>query len=221
MSHETGGQDESTASSMAPTPHGITAETVSRIPMGYNKTEESIASSTGSDFLERQVKRDQQEEHLNTKHVSAITVSLQQYSDIIGLDHSQVDPQADMLVGLQMHMDANPPTGTLADLHVDLIPTSCPERPALPPIKVDDNDDATFEAYATAYRLRPPGTTRLDSGVRNTMRQEAAFDDAIFQPLRLTSHKTVFNRRIAAEDVGAVAVLRTVRKRKRETKDTH
>ena len=218
---DTSGPDESTDSSMAPMPHKITAEILSCIPIGYNKLEASVASSSGADFLERQVKRDQEEEHLNTKHASAVAVSLQQYFDIIGQDHTQVDLQAEMLVGLQMHMEADPPTGTPADLRADLAPSCRPGSPAVPAIAVDDDyDDTTFAAYATAYQLRPPGTTQLDSGVRNTMRREAAMDDAIFQPLRLTSRKTLIERRIATEDAGAVTVHRNVRKRKRETKDT-
>ena len=205
----------------------VTVETLSCLPRGYNSLDAGIASSTDGDFHERQVKRAQGEEYLNAKHVSAITVSVQQCSDIIGRDHVRISPQAEMLVGLQMHLKADPPAGIPADLRADLEPGYRPDSPASSAILIDDQlDDAPLidhieGAYATAYQLRPQGTARLASGVAETMRREAAMDDAIFRPnLRLT-RKMGPERRWDGEHVGTVAsVRRNVRKRKRETKDT-
>jgi hypothetical protein len=187
--------------------------------------EASTASLKDGDFHERHVRHPQEEEHLSKKRVSAITVSLQRCSDIISRDHTQVDPQAEMLVGLQMHMKADPPAGFPADLRADLGSKPRETPLAAPEIAIDDHaDDDSFEdhiegAYATAYQMRAAGTTRLESGVADTMRREAAMDDAIFRPnMRLTM---LIERRGTGESVGSgTAVRRDVRKRKRELKDT-
>ena len=184
-------------------------------------------SPTDQGFHERQIERLEEDNHLNAEHAAAITLSVQRWCDIIAQDHIQVDAQADMLLGLQMHMTANPAPGTPADLRADLEPNHQPD-PRIPPgVEPDDeaSDDPYYanlqEAYAMAYQLQVPGTERLGFVVADTMRREAAMDDAIFRPNRLRSRSAMLieNRR-AEECVGAVAVQRFVRKRRREEKDT-
>jgi hypothetical protein len=122
---------------------------------------------------------------LTAKHVSALTLSVQQYSDIIERNHTQVDPLTEILVGLQADIkDDELLTGIPVYLHTNL-EADCRPCPSAPPeIKVDDEtDEAAFAdhvegAYATTYQMRAPGTFQLETGIRDTMRREAAMDDA-------------------------------------------
>lgn len=187
--------------------------------------ETRIASSVEADFHERQVSCANEETHPTTKHASAITVSLQQCSDIISRRRPQVDPQADMLAGLQMHMKPNPPAAFPADLRADLDVNHRLDPPALPPIPIDEHygdaeDNNPLEsAYATAYQLRAPGVVKLDSEVAATMRREAAMDDAIFRPRFMLPRTPARELRRFGEYTNGPMIQRHVRKRKREEKD--
>jgi hypothetical protein len=184
-------------------------------------------SPTDQGFHERQIERLEEDNHLGAGHAAAITLSVQRWCDIIAQDHIQVDAQADMLLGLQMHMTANPAPGTPADLRADLEPNHQPDPRISPDVEPDDEagDDPFYaslqDEYATAYQLQVPGMERLGFVVADTMRREAAMDDAIFRPNRLQSRRAILieNRR-ARDCVGEVAVQRSVRKRRREEKDT-
>jgi hypothetical protein len=218
--------EEETDFSRAAEAHQITAEALSWLPKMHSTSHADTNSPADQAFHERQIERLEEDNHLNAEHAAAITLSVQRWCDIIAQDHIQVDAQADMLLGLQMHMTANPASGTPADLRADLEPNHQSDPRISPDVEPDDDaSDDPFsanlqEAYATAYQLRVPGT-ELGFAVADTMRREAAMDDAIFRPnrLRSTSAMLIENRR-AEECVGAVAVQRTVRKRKREEKDT-
>jgi hypothetical protein len=224
---EGGPNEEGTDFSRAAEVHQITAEALSRLPKMHNTFHADTNSPTDQAFHERQIERLEEDNHPNAEHAAAITLSVQRWCDIIAQDHIQVDAQADMLLGLQMHMTANPAPGTPADLRADLEPNHQPD-PRIPPgVELDDEaSDEPFyanlqDAYATAYQLRVPGTDRLGFVVADTMRREAAMDNAIFRPNRLWSRSAMLieNRR-AGDCVGAVAVQRPVRKRRREEKDT-
>jgi hypothetical protein len=178
-------------------------------------------------FHERQMERREQDNHLNAEHTAAMMLSVQRWCDIIAQHHIPVDQQADMLLGLQMHMTANPAPGTPADLSADLEPMHHPDADVPPGVEPDDEaSDGAFyvdlhDAYVTDYQLQVPGTERLGFAIAETMRREAAMNDAVFRPNRLPSRSAMLieNRR-ARDCVGAVAVQRPVRKRRREEKDT-
>ena len=217
-----GGPNEGTDFSRAAEAHQITAEALSRLPRMHSAFHADTNSLTDQGFHERQIECLEEDNHLNTEHA----LSVQQWCDTIVQDHIQVDAQADMLLGHQMHMTASPAPGTPADLRANLEPNYQPD-PRIPPgVEVDDEADGEpfyanlQEAYAMAYQFRVPGMERLSFVIADTIRREAAMDDAIFRPnrLRSTSATLIENRR-AGECVGAVAVQRTVRKRKREEKD--
>lgn len=222
-------QDNGSASPVQ-TPHDITAETPSRLPRASHITPASTLASKDADFPETQLGCAQDETHLNARHASALTLSWQRYFDIVARCHAQVDPRAEALVGLQPDMAVKPPIGIPADLHADLDPDrpSRPPRPvASPEIKVDDEaDEHSFAdlvegAYATAYQMRAPGISQLESGIRDVMRREAAMDDAIFRPnLRDLGRIMLSERQVAGEDITVVSVHKNVRKRKREHKYT-
>lgn len=224
---EGGPNEEGADFSRAAEVHQITAEALSWLAKLHNTFHADTNSPTDRGFHERQIERHEEDNYLNAEHAAAITLSVQRWCDIIAQDHIPVDAQADMLLGLQMHMTANPAPGTPTDLRADLERNHQPD-PRIPP-GVEPDDEASGDpfyanlqdAYATAYQLRVPGTERLGFVVADTMRREAAMDDAIFRPNRLQSRSVMLteNRR-AGECVGAVAVQRSVRKRRREEKDT-
>jgi hypothetical protein len=186
--------------------------------------EANIASSRDGDFHERQIESTQEEGHLKTEHDSALTISLQQYSVILGRDHTQVETQAEMLTGIQMDVSADPRTSIPADLRTVLEPNSRRDSQPSPEIKVDEEADDTRHtegAYAIAYQLGTPGMIQFDYGLCDAMRREAALDDAIFRPSLRPMKRTALNeRRLAGEDATIVSVHRTIRKRKRENKAT-
>jgi hypothetical protein len=220
-------QDKSSDSRVVSVAREVTAKTLSCLPGGHHMLQASIASSKDGDFHERQVGCAQEETHSTAKHVSALALSVQQYSDIIERNHTQVDPLIETLVGLQADMKDEPPTGIPADLHADL-ETDCRPCPSAPPeIKVDDEaDDAGFAdqvegAYATAYQMRALGIFQLETGIRDTMRREAAMDDAIFRPnLRTMGRIMLSERQVGGQDIAVVSVHKNIRKRKRESKNT-
>jgi hypothetical protein len=224
---EGGLTEEGTDFSRAAEVHQVTAEALSWLPKMHSTFHADTNSPTDQGFHERQIERLEEDNHLNAEHAAAITLSVQRWCDIIAQDHIQVDAQADMLLGLQTHMTANPAHGTPVDLRADLEPKHQPD-PRIPPgVEPDDeaSDDPFYanlqDAYATAYQLQIPGMERLGFVVADTMRREAAMNDAIFRPNRLRSRSAILieNRR-AGECVGAVAVQRSVRRRRREKKDT-
>src|SRR5271155_1800406 len=142
--------------------HQITAEALSWLPKMHSTFHADTNSPTDQGFHERQIERLEEDNHLNAEHAAAITLSVQRWCDIIAQDHIQVDAQADMLLGLQMHMTANPAPGTPADLRADLEPNHQPD-PRIPPgVEPDDeaSDDPFYanlqDAYATAYQLQVP-----------------------------------------------------------------
>jgi hypothetical protein len=57
---------------------------------------------------------------------------------------------------------------------------------ATPIVEIDEEytDEHVQEAYATAYQLRSPGMAQLEPGVADSMRREAAMDDALFRSSR-------------------------------------
>jgi hypothetical protein len=220
-----GGPNEGSDFSRAAEVHQITAEALSWLPKTHSTFHADTDSPTDQGFHERQIERLEEDNHLNAEHAAAITLSVQRWCDIIAQDHIQVDAQADMLLGLQMHMTANPAPGIPADLRADLEPNHQPD-PRIPPSMEPDDEASDYppyanlqDAYATAYQLRVPGTEQLGFVVADTMRREAAMDDAIFRPNRLRSRSAmpIENRR-AAECVGVVAVQRSVRKWRRVEK---
>lgn len=221
-------QDKSSDSRVVSVAREVTAKTLSCLPSEHDMLQASIASSKDGDFHERQVGCAQEGTHLTAKHASALTLSVQQYSDVIERNHTQVDPLTEILVGLQAdRKDDEPPTGIPADLHADL-EADCRPCPSAPPeIKVDDEaDEAAFTdqvegAYATAYQMRAPGTFQLETGIRDTMRREAAMDDAIFRPnLRTMGRIMLSERQVGGQGIPVVSVHKNIRKRKRESKDT-
>lgn len=194
-------------------------------------TPASTLASKDADFPDRQLGGTRDEPHSNAGHASTLTLSVQRYSDIIARCHVQVDPRAEVLVGLQPDMAVKPPVGIPADLHADLDPDRPPRPPrpprplASPEIKVDDEADEHFfadlveSAYATAYQMRVPGIAQLESGTRDVMRREAAMDDAIFRPnLRAMGRIMVPERQGTGQDIHVVSVHKNIRKRKREPK---
>jgi hypothetical protein len=222
-------QDNGSASP-AQTAHDITTETRSPLPRASHMTPASILPSKDADFPERQLGCAPEEAHLNARHASGLTLSLQRDSDMVARCHAQVDPRTEVLVGLQPDMAVKPPVGIPAHLHADLDPDRPPRPPrpvASPEIKVDDEaDEQSFAdlvegAYATAYRMRAPGTSQLESGIRDVMRREAAMDDAIFRPnLRAMGRIMLPERQVTGQDIHVVTVHKNVRKRKRESKPT-
>jgi hypothetical protein len=76
------------------------------------------------------------------------------------------------------------------------------------------------EAYATAYQLRSPVTAQLEPGVADSMRREAAMDDALFRPNLWPIRPMVIDRPRNQGNGTALTFKRPVRMRKRETKES-
>jgi hypothetical protein len=222
---EGGPNEEESGLSRTAEVHPITADALSCLPKTHSLFHADTNSPTDQGFYERLMERLERDNHLNAEHAAAMTLSVQRWYDMIAKPHIPVDQQADMLLGLQMDMTANPAPGTPADLGTDLEPIHQPDPDVPPDVEPDDeaSDDAFYFnlAYATAYQLQVPGTERPCFAAADTRRREAAMNDAIFRPNRLPSRSAMLieNRR-ARECVGAVAVQRPVRKRRREEKDT-
>src|SRR2546421_9685428 len=164
---EGGPNEEGADFSRAAELHQITAEALSWLSKLHSTFHADTHSPTDQGFHERQSERLEEDNHLGAGHAATITLSVQRWCDIIAQDHIQVDAQADMLLGLQMHMTANPAPGTPADLRADLEPNHQPD-PRIPPVVEPDDeagDDPFYaslqDAYATAYQLQVPGTERL------------------------------------------------------------
>lgn len=214
--------EEVTNSSAAPTTLELTAETLSQIPEGYDVLKAGSTSSGYGGFHGRQVGRPQEGEHLTLRHAAALTHSLQRCSDIMGRVATPVDKKPEILTGLQMHMKADPPTGIPADVRADIEPDQR-SRTSVPSIvEIDERytDEHVQEAYATAYQLRSPGTAQLEPGVADSMRREAAMDDALFRPSLWQRRPRAIGRPRDEENDVRVMARRPIRKRKRETKES-
>lgn len=70
-------------------------------------------------------------------------------------------------------------------------------------------------------QLRSPGTAQLEPGVADSMRREAAMDDALFRPNLWRIRPRVIGRPRNEENYLKVASRTSVRKRKRETKESN
>ena len=213
-------QEEATDTSTAPTALALTAETLCQIPEGYDVLKTSSASSKDGGSNGRQSGRPQEGEHLAIKHAAALTLSMLRCSNIIGRVATPVDKQPKILTGLQTNTKADPPAGIPADVRADIEPDDHPRALAAPIIEIDEayTDEYVQEAYATAYQLRSSGTTQLEPGVADSMRREAAMDDALFRPNLWQKRSRAINRPRDEENDARVIFRRPVRKRKRETK---
>ena len=221
------GPDEETTDSTAPEAHQLTAERLSQLSKGHTALHADIDSPADDGFHQRQIEGTKKESHLSAKRVAAITVSVQQYCDVIARDYSPADAQVEVLLGLQMHLQSNPAPGIPADLHVDLETNHEPDRPpfALPYEADDEIDGAAADPclqgiYATVYQVQIPGTTRIDSLFAETMSREAAMDDALFRPTRWFPRPVPREGRSNGEDGAAISVRKSIRKRKRGEKET-
>jgi hypothetical protein len=215
--------EEGTNSSTAPTTLELTAGTLSQIPEGYDVLKAGSASPKDGGFHGRQVRRPQEGEHLTVKHAAALTHSLLRCSDIMGRVATPVDKPPEILTGLQIYMKADPPAGIPADVRADIEPDQHSRSPVLPIVEIDEGytDEHVQEAYATAYQLRSPGTAQLEPGVADSMRREAAMDDALFRPNLWPMRPRVISRPRNEENVLRVISRKPVRKRKRETKESN
>lgn len=196
--------------------HDLTAENLSRLPKENIELEANSASSRDKDSHERQIERAEEDGHLEDKDVPALTISLPKFSVIIGPDHTQADTQAEMLAGLHTDRSADPPVGTPADLSAVLGTISGPCPPLPPHITPENEADNAYgigATYAALFQLQTPVRSEIGSVLDDTMRREAAMDYAVFRP-NLERIK-----RTRLSDTGAT-VLKTIRKRKRESKDT-
>lgn len=213
-------QEEATDPPTAPTALESTAETLSQIPEGYDVLKAGSASSKDGGSNERQIGRPQEGEHLAIKHAAALTLSMLRCSNTIGRVATPVDKQPEILTGLQTNTKADPPTGIPADVRADIEPDHHSRTLAAPIVEIDEEytDEYVQEAYATAYQLRSSGTTQLEPGVADSMRREAAMDDALFRPNLWRIRSRAINRPRDEEDDTRVISRRPVRKRKRETK---
>ena len=211
-------QEEATDSSTAPAALELTAETLSQIPEGYDVPK--AGKDGGSNG--RQIRRSQEGEHSAIKHAAALTLSMLRCSNIIGPVATRVDKQPEILTGLQTNTKADSPTGILADIRADIEPDNYPRTLAAPIVEIDEGytDEYVQEAYARAYQLRSSGTAQLEPGVADSMRREAAMDDALFRPNLWQIRSRVMNRPRDEEDNGRVISRRPVRKRKRGTKES-
>ena len=211
--------EEATDSPTAPTALDLTAETLSHIPEGYDVLKADSASKDGGSNG-RQSGRPQEGEHLAIKHAAALTLSMLRCSNIIGRVATPVDKQPKILTGLQTNTKADPPAGIPADVRADIEPDDHPRTLADPIIEIDEayTDENVQEAYATAYQLRSSGTAQLEPGVADSMRREAAMDDALFRPNLWQKRSRAINRPRDEENDARVIFRRPVRKRKRETK---
>ena len=224
MSRENGTDEQTTDTPISPKTHQLGAETLSRLPKGRSGLQLDTNSSTDQGFHERQVKCAYEESDLDILHVAGITALVQQCCDVIAQDHPRTDAQAEMLLGLQIYTKANPAPGIPADLHADLEPNQAPSTPHISPVEIDDSVDelpinsCIQDAYATAYRMRSLEMMLLTPVEAETMRREAAMDDAVFRPFR-RSRTVLSESRRTREEVGAVVVQKQIRKRKREEKD--
>jgi hypothetical protein len=215
-------QEEATDSSTAPTALKLTTETLSQIPEGNDVLEAGSASSKDGGFHEGQIRRPQEGEHLTIKHAAALTLSMLRCSDTKSRVATPVDTQPEILTGLQTYMKADPPAGIPADVRADIEPDYHPRTLATPIVEIDEEytNEHVQEAYATAYQLRSPGVAQLEPGVADSMRREAAMDDALFRPNLWRMRSRAINR-LRNEEGDARAVSRKpVRKRKRETKES-
>jgi hypothetical protein len=214
-------QEEATDSPTAPAALELTAETLSQIPKGYDVPKAGSASEDGGSNG-RQIRRPQEGEHSAIKHAAALTLSMLRSSDIIGRVATRVDKQPEILTGLQTNTKADPPADIPADVCADIEPDNYPRTLAAPIVEIDEGytDEYVQEAYATAYQLRSSGTAQLEPGVADSMRREAAMDDALFRPNLWQIRSRVMNRPRDEEDNGRVISRRPVRKRKRGTKES-
>jgi hypothetical protein len=122
-----------------------------------------------------------------------------------------------------MQMKADPPAGIPADVRADIEPDQHSRTPVSSIVEIEEgyNDEHVQEAYATAYQLRSPGTAQLEPGVADSMRREAAMDDALFRPNLWQIRSRVIGRPRDEEDDARVVSRRSVRKRKREKKESN
>ena len=224
-SRENGPDGQITDTPISPELHQVGVETLARLPKGRSALQLHTHSSTDEGFHERQVKCAQEGSDLDILHVAAIATLVQQCCDIIAQDHPRADAQAEMLLGLQIYMKGSPAPGIPADLHADLEPNQRPRTPCVLPLEIDDGADELpinpyiQEVYATAYQMRSVGTMPLNPVEAETMRREAAMDDAVFRPYRRSGMTVLSESRRTREVVGAVTVQKQIRKRKREGKD--
>jgi hypothetical protein len=212
-------QEEATDSPTAPAALELTAETLSQIPKGYDVPKAGSASEDGGSNG-RQIRRPQEGEHSTIKHAAALTLSMLRRSDTIGRVATLVDTQPEILTGLQTYMKADPPADIPADVRADIEPDHHSRTLATPIVEIDEEytNEHVQEAYATAYQLRPPGTAQLEPGVADSMRREAAMDDALFRPNLWRMRSRAINRSRNEEGGARVISRKPVRKRKRETK---
>ena len=215
-------QQEATDFPTAPTALEVTAETLSQIPEGYDVLKAGSASSKDGGSNGRRIRRPQEGEHLAIKHAAALTLSMLRCSNIIGRVATPVDKQPEILTGLQTNTKANPPTGIPADVRADVEPDHHSRTLADPIVEIDEGytDEHVQEAYAIAYQLRSSGTAQLEPGVADSMRREAAMDDALFRPNLWQIRSRAINRPRDEEHDARAISRRSIRKRKRETKES-
>jgi hypothetical protein len=207
----------------APTTLEPTTETLSRIPEGDDMLKAGNASSKDGGFHGRQIRRPQEGEHLTVEHNAALTLSLLRGSDVMARVATPVDGQPEILTGLQMPMEADSPAGIPADVRADIEPDQYSRTPVSPVGEIDEGytDEDVEEAYATAYQLRSPGAAQLEPGVADSMRREAAMDDALFRPNLWQIRSRAIGRPRDEEDNTRVISRGPIRQRKRETKDSN
>jgi hypothetical protein len=214
-------REEATDSPTAPTAPELTTETLSQILEGNDVLKVGSASSKDGVFHGRQIRRPQEGEHLTIKHAAALTLSMLRCSDTMGRVATPVDKQPEIPTGLQTCVKADPPAGIPADVRADVEPDHHSRTLAAPIIEIDEEytDEHVQEAYATAYQLRSPGTAQLEPEVADSMRREAAMDDALFRPNLWRIRSSAINRPRDEEGEARVISRKAVRKRKRETKE--
>jgi hypothetical protein len=214
--------EEGANSSTAPTTLELTAETPSQIPEGYDMLKAGSASPKDGSFHGRRVRRPQEGEHLTVKHAATLTHSLLQCSDIMGHVVTPIDKPPEMPTGLRMFMKADPPAGIPTDVRADIERDQHSRIPVPEIVEIDEEytDEHVQEAYATAYQLRSPGTAQLEPGVADSMRREAAMDDALFRPNLWQIRSRVIDRPRNQGNGTRIISRKPVRKRKRETKES-
>jgi hypothetical protein len=210
--------EEGANSSTAPTTLKLTTETLSQIPEGYDVLKAGSASPKDGG---RQARRPQEGEHLTVKH-AALTHSLLRCSDIMGSVVTPVDKPPEVPTGLQMYTKADPPAGVLTDVRANIEPDQRSQisTPSIVEIDEEYTDEHVQEAYAMAYQLRSPGTGQLEPGVADSMRREAAMDDALFRPNLWPIRARVIDRPRNQGNGNRIISRKPVRKRKRETKES-
>jgi hypothetical protein len=210
-------------SPLAPTALKLTAETLSQMPQCHDVFKADGASSKDGSFHGRQIGRPQGGELLTVRHNAALTHSLLQRSDIMGRVATLVDKQPKISTDLQTYMKADPPVGILENVRANIGPDQHSRTPVSSIVEIDEEytNEHVHEAYATAYQLRSPGTTQLEPGVVDSMRREAAMDDALFRPsLWQIMPRAIGRPRNEEKNTRAIA-RKPVRKRKREIKESH